>query len=315
VDPLDTTEPVPSLSLAELRSFLRDPADAFLRNRLGIRLPETGEADDDLDPLAPPGSGLQRWQLQQAVLDACVQGATDDADLHAYLRARALLPSGPLGERQLKMLRAQVQPYADAFLHWRGARTPDSEAFELDLAGVRLHGRIHDVYGDDLPRLRMDALHGPSQILHGLDWLVMSALGRESRLFQFHDTGHGPGPLQRDPVDADRARAALVALLQLHAQGLREPLPFTPRAGWLFYDGEQRLKAGEKPRANSKSPWERAQDQWHADRGFSEGNTASARLALRGRDPFADEELGEEFRAIAGIVFDAVVRGREWDGA
>jgi exodeoxyribonuclease V gamma subunit len=315
LEPLETTEPVQSLALSELRNFLRDPADAFLRNRLGIRLPEPGDADDDLDPLATPGSGLQRWQLQQAVLEACVQGATDDAELHANLRARALLPSGPLGERQLKMLRAQVQPYADAFVHWRGSRTADSEAFELDLAGVRLHGRIHEIYGDDLPRFRMDKLHGPSQITHGLDWLVMSALGRGSRLFQFHDTGNGPGPLPREPVEADSARAALIALLQLRAQGLREPLPFAPRAGWLYYDGEQRLKNGEKPRANSKSPWQNAQDQWQAERGFSEGDTAGARLALRGRDPFEDEELGEEFRAIAGIVFDAVVHGCDGDGA
>lgn len=315
VEPLETTEPVTSLPLSDLRNFLRDPAEAFLRTRLAIRLPEAGEADDDLDPLAAPGSGLQRWQLQQAVLEACVQGAMDDADLHANLRARALLPSGPLGERQLRVLRAQVQPYADAFVHWRGSRAATSEAFELELAGMRLHGRIHELYGDDLPRFRMDKLHGPSQIAHGLDWLVMSALGRESRLFQFHDTGNGPGPLQREPVDADRARAALNALLQLRAQGLREPLPFAPRAGWLYYDGEQRLKASEKPRANSKSPWERAQDQWHAERGFSEGDTAGARLALRGRNPFEDEDLAEEFRAIAGIVFDAVVHGREWEGA
>jgi exodeoxyribonuclease V gamma subunit len=151
--------------------------------------------------------------------------------------------------------------------------------------------------------------------VQGLDWLVMSALGRSSRLFQFFDTGEGPGPLPRDPVDPDRARAALTALLQLRAHGLREPLPFAPRAGWLFYDGEQRLKDGERPRANSKTPWERAQDQWHADRGYSEGGTASARLALRGRDPFQDDLLGEEFRAIARIVFDAVVHGREGEGA
>jgi exodeoxyribonuclease V gamma subunit len=92
-------------------------------------------------------------------------------------------------------------------------------------------------------------------------------------------------------------------------------LPFSPRAGWLYYEGEQRLQAGEKPRANGKTPWERAQDQWHAERGYSEGGTASVRLALRGRDPFLDEQLGEEFRSIAGIVFDAVVRGREGEGA
>ncbi|MET0893794.1 MAG: exodeoxyribonuclease V subunit gamma [Pseudoxanthomonas sp.] len=315
VDALEgAAEPVQSLSLQELRNFLRDPAEAFLRNRLAIRLPEAGEADDDLDPLAPAG-GLQRWQLQQAVWEACVQGPVDDAALHARLRARALLPSGPLGLRQLQVLRAQAQPYAEAFVHWRGSREAVSEAFELDLQGVRLHGRIHEVYDADLPRLRMDKLHGPSQILHGLDWLVMSALGRNSRLFQFHDTGAGPGPLSREPVDAERARAALGALLQLRAHGLREPLPFAPRAGWLYYEGEQRLQAGDTPRANSKSPWERAQDQWRADRGYSEGATASARLALRGRNPFEDEGLGEEFRAIARLVFDAVVHGRDGEAA
>ncbi|MGH8062310.1 MAG: exodeoxyribonuclease V subunit gamma [Pseudoxanthomonas sp.] len=315
VDPLPAAEPVESLSLAELRGFLRDPADAFLRQSLALRLPQVGDADDDLDPLAAPGSGLDRWKLQQAVFEACISGSNDDASLHRQLRARALLPSGPLGERQLKLLRAQMQPYADAFAQWRGDRVVESQAFELDLDGVRLHGRIEDIYGAGLPRFRYDKLHGPSQITHGLDWLVMSALGSGSSLFQFYDTGEGVGPIARDPADSEAARAALRALLRLRAQGLREPLPFGPRAGWLWYDGQRRLDAGEAPRANSKTPWERARDQWHAERGWSEGDTASARLALRGRDPFADEGLGEEFRAVAGIVFDAVVHGREGEGA
>ena len=302
VDPLDTTEPVPSLSLAELRSFLRDPADAFLRNRLGIRLPETGEADDDLDPLAPPGSGLQRWQLQQAVLDACVQGATSDADLHARLRARALLPSGPLGERQLKLLRAQVQPYADAFVHWRGPRTAESQAFELDLAGVRLHGHVHEIYDSNLLRVRINKLHGPSQIDHGLDWLVMSALGNSNKLVQIYEGRKEPETSIREPADANEARAALTALLRLREWGLREPLPFGARSGWLLYSAEDNVKG-----------WEAARKQWSSDRGYSEGETASARLALRGRDPFENIELSEQFQDIANLVFDGVVLARDRD--
>src|SRR6185312_5361774 len=134
VDPLSAAEAVESLSLAELRGFLRDPADAFLRQSLALRLPQVGDADDDLDPLAAPGSGLDRWKLQQAVFEACVSGANDDASLHRQL-----------GERQLKVLRAQVQPYADAFVQWRGDRAAESQAFDLDLDGVRLHGRIEDI--------------------------------------------------------------------------------------------------------------------------------------------------------------------------
>ncbi|MDR6841748.1 exodeoxyribonuclease V subunit gamma [Pseudoxanthomonas sacheonensis] len=315
VDPLPSGEAVESLSLSDLSNFLRDPADAFLRHRLALRLPEAGEAAEDCEPLAAPGRGLRRWRLQQALFEACVRGSVDDAQLHRELRARALLPSGPLGERQLKALRSQVQPYADAFVNWRGEQEAQPEAFELDLDGVRLHGRIEQSYANGLARFRFDKLHGPSQIAHGLDWLAMSALGRASTLFQFYETGSGPGPVPRAPVQVEAARDALRALLRLRTQGLREPLPFGPRAGWLLYDGESRLAAGEKPRANSKTPWERAHDQWQAERGFSEGGTGSARLALRGRDPFQDSELEEEFRAIARIVFDAVILGRDGEAA
>ncbi|MDQ3511951.1 MAG: exodeoxyribonuclease V subunit gamma, partial [Pseudomonadota bacterium] len=318
------THPLPagpaedSLPLAQLRGFLRDPSDAFLRQRLAMRLPEAADAIDDGDPLASPARGLQRWQVQQAVFDACVQGRQDG--LHARLRSQALLPSGPLGERALVGLLAEVQPYAERFVQWRGDDTPMmAESFELDLDGVRLHGSIDQVYPQGLPRFRYEKLHGPAQITHGLDWLVLSALGRGRPLVQFCDTGNGPGLLLREPGEPEPARAALGALLRLRAWGLREPLPFGPRAGWLWYDGQARLAAGEVPRANSRTPWQRAQDQWQPESGFSEGATASASLALRGRDPFGDTpeaaELGEEFRRIAAIVFDAVVLGRDAEAA
>ncbi|MDX1549979.1 MAG: hypothetical protein R3278_05470, partial [Lysobacter spongiicola] len=71
-------------------------------------------------------------------------------------------------------------------------------------------------------------------------------------------------------------------------------------AGWCWYETQDDGKG-----------WAAAARQWQAERGFSEGGTDSARIALRGRDPFADEALGEDFRRIAGIVFDAVVAGRD----
>ena len=300
--PLAAPEPVESLSLGELRKFLRDPAEAFLRQRLAMRLSDAADAVDDCDPLAPPAAGLQRWQLEQAVFDACARG--EHEGLHAHLRARAMLPSGPLGERQLTALLGEIKPYADAFVQWRGDEEPRSEPFELELDGVRLHGRVEQLYRNGLPRFRFDTLHGPVQITHGLDWLVLCALGQRPTLVQFHDTGNGPGPTPRPPVAAAAARDALRALLRLRLQGLSTPLPFAPRAGWLWYVADNKDKG-----------WDAAYKQWHAERGFSEGDTDSARLALRGRDPFVDDELGLEFRAIAGIVFDAVVHGRDAEAA
>lgn len=300
-EPLPAGERIEWISLAELRSFLRDPADAFLRQRLALRLPEPADATDDCDPLAAPGAGLQRWQLQQAVFAACVDsehGERDPKALHARLRAQALLPSGPLGERQLQALLRQVKPYADAFVKWRGDQQAHAEEFELDLDGVQLHGRIEQIHDHGLPRFRYDKLHGPSQITHGLDWLVMGALGMQQPLAQFYETGSGPGPVLRDPADAERARAALAAVLRLRSWGLREPLPFGPRAGWAWYNAD-----------NDEKGWSAARNQWHSERSFSEGATDSAVLALRGRDPFGDDALTEDFRRIGRIVFDAVVRG------
>jgi exodeoxyribonuclease V gamma subunit len=220
-----------------------------------------------------------------------------------------LLPSGPLGERELATLHAQLQPYVEAFTLWRGDdHEARSHRFELDLDGMRLHGRIGGLYRNGLARFRFDPLHGPSQISHGLDWLVLCALGEGRALAQFVDTAESL-PLRREPVTADAARTALRTLLALRQQGLREPLPFGARAGWAWF------AVVDDHGGNDDKGWSAAARQWHSDHGWSEGATASAQLALRGRDPFVDPVLGQRFRAIARTLFDAVVHGRATSAA
>lgn len=301
------------VDLRALRTFLCDPPDAFLRRRLDLRLPVEAVASDAVEPLVLPRRGPLRHRLQQAVFAAYVAG--DTRDLHTRLRAQAMLPSGPLGTEQLAALLAEVRPYADAFLRWRdasvapfqpGTRMPETRAFEIDLDGVCLHGSLDAIYRGGLARFRFGALHGPAQIVHGLDWLALSALGDTRPLAQFADVDGTPGPHLREPIALDRARIALRALLVLREHGLRTPLPFLPRAGWLWYDAH----------AHGRNGWDKAESQWHgSDRGWGEATTPAARLALRGRDPFADAQLGEEFRHVAGIVFGAVVHGRDNEAA
>ncbi|GAB3373135.1 exodeoxyribonuclease V subunit gamma [Lysobacter rhizosphaerae] len=311
--PAPRDDAMPELSVIELRRFLADPPAALLRQRLNLRLPEEAEAEDDVEPLALPASGLQRWQLQHAVFDACVAGATDD--LAQRLRARAMLPSGPMGARQLDRLRAQVQPYADAFRAWRQGE-PRTLNIDFELDGMRLYGRIDNLHAAGLARLRFDELHGPAQISHGLDWLVLCAAGHAQPLWQFAPIDKDLGPHPRDPVPQAQAQAALRELLRLRERGLREALPFLPRAGWVWYQAEQSQRAGAVIRSNAKGAWERAREAWTGgNNGWSESATASARLVLRGHDPFADAAVGEQFRAIATQVFDAVVHARSGGAA
>ena len=298
------------LPLTALRRFLFDPAGQFLRQRMGLRLPDEIDAHDDLDPLTAPARGLDRWKLQNGVFEACAAGETDD--LAARLRARALLPSGPLGERQLAGLKAQVQPFATSLREWRDGDAA-TRAFELELDGTRLYGHLDRLYPRGALRMRLDTLHGPAQIAHGLDWLVLSALGDTRPLAQLAQWDDGPGVRERAALSVVQARAALRELLALYREGMREPLPIQARSAWRWYAAPRADETAEL------AAWKQAREQWAgSDRTWGDANNAAVQLALRGRDPFAgefDDPDGVRFRELATRLFDAVVHGQGVTGA
>ncbi|MDI9238123.1 exodeoxyribonuclease V subunit gamma [Lysobacter sp. LF1] len=301
-------EPSPTeLPLIALRRFLVDPAGQFLRQRMRMRLPDEIESLDDLDPLAPSDSGLERWKLDQAVFDACAEGDVDD--LAAHLRARAMLPSGPLGERQLAAVRARLQPFAAALREWRQGDA-HTRAFELDIDGVRLYGHLDRLYPHGALRVRLNPLHGPAQVAHGLDWLVLSALGDARPLAQLAQWDGRPEVRSRPAIGTVQARAALRDLLALYRDGLRAPLPFHARSGWVWYEAPRGDEVADQ------AAWKAARGKWQGDfqqKVRGDADNPGIQLALRGRDPFAgefDDADGARFRDIAARLFDALVHGR-----
>ena len=292
------------LSLDALRRFLQAPAEAFLRQRLGLQLAEIEDGGEDVEPLLAPGRGLERQALQQAVFAAALRG-DDDATTHALLRARGLLPSGPLGRRALAQVRERVAPFALAFAGWRGEAQPQSRIAEVALDGLRLRGRLAEAYPHGLARVRFEPPTGQSAIRNGLDWLLASAAGCALPLVEFHaDEQLGAGPHLREPLDPAQARALLQALLALRARGLRAPLPFAPYSGWELFRADSLRKGLEA-----------AAKKWHgSDFSWAEGSSEALRLALRGRDPFADEATRVAFVDLAMGIYLAVVKGEHYAG-
>lgn len=285
--------PARDVSLRELDRFLRSPPEAFLRQRLQVRLPDVGLPVGDVEPLV-----LERradGRLRQAVFDACVGGATHQ--LHRRLRARGLLPGGALGARVLDVVIDEVTPFAALFTQWAGTATGDELGFDLDLDGMRLTGRLGNLHPQGLARWRFDSLHGPSQIAHGLDWLIANASGRRLPLVQFALHDGRASLIERAAIDPTQARTALAMLLALRGAGLREPLPFGAHAGWAWYDGQD------------EAAWQKARKRWQDTQAWAEGDTPAVRLTLRGCDPFLHESQGDRFRALSRRIFDAVVRG------
>jgi len=299
-------EPEQELSLDALRRFLVAPAEQFLRQRLGLRLAEVDEAGDDVEPLQAPGRGRERTALQRAVFDAVLAGDDSEA-MYPALRARGLLPSGALGRRALAELVGEVRPYAAAFGAWRDDAQPQSLplAVEIDIAGpdpgrtVRLHGRLADAWPQGIARLRFGKPNGNSAIRDGLDWLLAQAAGVELPFVEFQEREDGIGPHPREPVGRDRAIAALRRLLALRAEGLRRPLPFAPYSAWELFSADDTARGVRAAAAR----WRGSARSW------AEGDAEPLRLALRGRDPFADAATLREFADLAFAIYGAVTRG------
>jgi exodeoxyribonuclease V gamma subunit len=293
-----TTDVEDRVSLDVLKRFLVAPAAQFLDLRLGLRLADEIQTSEDLEPLLLPARGLERHALQQQVFAALLAG--EEAGLAARLRARALLPSGPLGRRALEGLIEQTRPYAQAFGAWRGDAAAQSPRLEVELDGVTLHGRIGELYRHGIARTRLGKMSGVGAIRDGLDWLLASAAALPQPLVQFDDRGEdGVGPFVRAPLDPPQARAVLRMLLQLRSDGLRSPLPFAPASAWEYFNAETAELASKRAAAK----WRGGERQW------AEGSADSYRLALRGRDPFADPQALQQFANLSFAIYLAVTRG------
>ncbi len=289
-----------SLSIDALRRFLVAPAEQFLRQRLGLRLDGIEDAGEDIEPLRMPDRGLARSEVQAAVFEAVLRG-DDETATHADLRARGLLPSGPLGRRTLAALHDQVAPYAHAFADWRGASVPERRRVEIALDSVALHGMLDGIHPHGIARVRLGAPGGIAAIRDGLDWLLASAAGVGMPLVQFHDAGDaGVGPHVRAPLQVGQAREVLRHLLALRRDGLCEPLPFAPYSGWELFRAAPDLEKGLKAAAG----------KWYgSERSWAEGEGEALRLALRGRDPFADPATRLRFVDLAMAIYLAVTEG------
>ena len=194
----------------------------------------------------------------------------------------------------------EVQPYAHRFAEWRGDAQPQTIPLEVEIDGLRLHGRIADAWPRGIARLRFGAPNGPSVIRNGLDWLFASAAGEALRFFEFYeDKERGIGPHERTLLEPAQARDALRVLLDLRSKGLRQPLLFAPRSGWTYY-GAKTADSGLKA----------ARNQWMGgEKVWAEGGQPAYALALRARDPFANRAALTEFVRITTAVFAALDSG------
>lgn len=237
----EALEPPPpaDVDLAELVAFLVHPSQGFLRQRLGVRIPELDEAladalDVDLGPLA-------RWNLGDRMLEARLAGATA-AEFRAAEWRRGTLPPRALGERVLDETTDAVEALVAACspVHAGESGTVD---VVVDLGNERrLTGTVGGVHGTVIARSTFSKLGPKHRLTAWVQLLAAAASGRPGR-WQAVTTGRARSrlPAWRSTQSApEDALEQLTRLVDLRDRGLHSPVPMTTGASAEYAERRHR---------------------------------------------------------------------------
>lgn len=295
-----------------LQRFFANPAKAWLRDRLGLRLPGDADEAPDREPLGH--DKLLRYHVLEALL---AEEDAPDADVGAddaprRLRARGLLPPGRDGEQ----LAADAGVDAASLRNARAAAIGDAPAIVIEGdAGFGIDFRFDDVHDGRRVIASAASLAGKRVLQAGIDHLLLASvlgeaastrlLGLEAVKDKGKDTGRKK-VVERAwaGVSRDQARARLRVLLDLWRDGQSAPLPFAPRAAHAYAES---LAA----KGDAFAAWRKACDAFAPYEFPGESKDPWLRLAFRpdGLLDAIDGRFGARFRELAVRMFDTTGLG------
>ncbi|MBJ2067256.1 exodeoxyribonuclease V subunit gamma [Serratia odorifera] len=243
-------EPQTQLSLDDLLRFYRHPIRAFFQLRLGVNfiLEETELADEEPFTL----DNLSRYQFNNQLLNTLIEDQ-DATRLYQRIRASGGLPYGPFGEIYWQKQQEEMSELAAQVREER--RESSSLELDLDIAGVRLGGWLHQVQHDGLLRWRPATLSAVDGILLWLEHLAYCCAGGEgeSRMF-----GRKNAVWRFAALPPEAARAQLAELIAGYQRGLCEPLMLLNKSGWAwlsqcYQQDSQQIDWGEEAQAKARA--------------------------------------------------------------
>lgn len=305
-------DPPTEIDLDDLVEFFRHPSRWFARNRLDLRMGRETEPVKSREPIAL--DALERWSVGSKALAGRLRGATAE-EMFERLRAGGELPPGTPGRLTFDRLFPEAERAAQAAQRHRAA---ERRSIELDesVGGVRVFGRIDDLYGDDQVVVHFSRLRGRQDlgpwVRHVFLCLAAPAgtapstvvVGRAQKARSATAIRFGP---------VAKARAIAEKLVALHRAGTAAPLPFFPSASREFADKYGETGDEEKARAAAVK-----QPDHPATTARDPFRNAEVDLLFRGRDAhasFSDPTDGASaaatFREAALDVYRDLIRHEE----
>ncbi len=284
----------PVLALEELVQFVGAPVRSFLRHRLGMSI---GQPEEEVtDRLPVELDGLEIWGVGEGLLNARLSGIDLRTAAEAEM-ARGALPPGNLGTLVLEAVTPVVELIASCA---EGQVDEETEFVSVDINqilpdGRRLTGAVPGVCGDLLRTVSYSRVAPRHRLAAWVHWLALTAthparpwhaatLGRVRQGVDGRVT-IARLPALNDLAPAERRHFALerlVTVADLHARGMREPLPLASVTSAAYAEAAQ--VGGNVVHAASRA--------WESGWGFDKEDRAPEHLVAFGR-ALSTEELLE----------------------
>ncbi len=303
-------EEVQAIELAELRRFLRNPAESFLRGQAGIALAAEADPLDEREPLTL--GPLQHYQLD-AALAAGVDAGTG-RDRLADLQARALLPPLAWGQAAYRETMEALGPGLRQWQAWRRAHPPrPAQRFRLDLGQGRVLAGMLDGLHEGGFGAWVGSAHSPGGWMQWwLGALVARALEQapDARAWG-RDSDKAPWRLPWRPAmpDAAQSRSLLADYVDLYRDGQRDVLPIPLRTAFAWAGKRVGDDAADVALKVAQQAWDGGFNS------YAESTDAWFALALRGRALFDEGELQQRFEMLASRVHLPLCRALKEGGS
>jgi exodeoxyribonuclease V gamma subunit len=270
------------IDILKLKSFLSNPAAAFLRNRLKISPLDPAEEQDEREPFSL--DRLSGFSLSQELVGQIIAGASKE-DSYSAARSRCILPPLSAGKAAFDAAWHGSSRFADFVGKYMDAPL-DPLDINLDLGAFHLCGVLNGIQTGSHLRWRCASLKGKDRLSIWIDHLLLNTIRQDgyprNSMMISSDL-----ILEMSPME--NAREILTDLLELYAEGMQRPLRFFPQSSWIF------LNEGMG----------NAEKHWVGDQNLDlSGESANPSIAFT----FGDEEepLGEEFCRLASRVYTPI---------
>jgi len=239
------------LRLDDLVAFLQHPAKAFLRNRLGVTIPELDDRADDTLPteLAP----LEKWGVTDRILAGLAGGSTIE-DLVARERAADAVPAGELADPDLEAaVETAERLWSTAERRGYAPGAVETVSGTVDIAGTTIDGSV--LAAPALARLDLvtpSRLKGKQRLATYARLVFLSALDPSrpwtATIVGKNDYGSSLAIVTMGPLGvseqerAGTARERLEDLVRLYREGMAAPIPLFCETSYVWGTTNERQR-------------------------------------------------------------------------